>query len=393
MKNIVLYIGSVLLPDRSAGAQRALSLSKSFRELGYQVVIVGMDDVIDVDVSVLETRSKCDGFETFAVPQPKNLKQWVHHTISISEFKKVVNYYGKENIHSIIAMEYEAVALWRLGQYCQKNEIRLIADAEEWYERSRLPFPMNIAKNIDTNLRMYWVYPRKIKNMICISRFFDRHYTFKIPHRVYIPGTIDLAQEKWKSLPQYVPNKVFTIGYAGHPGLHFEKERLDWLIQAVLELNAEGMPCVLKIAGVDRTFIATRTALCKDDENAIKCLGRISHCECLNMMALCDFSAIIREDKRVTEAGFPTKLSESFGCGTPVITTASSNISEYIIEGKTGLLCENFNAKAVKLTIKKAMQLTPAQLVCIHSALRIELSLGYQQYTDSLKTFLQKTEI
>ena len=31
-------------PDKTAGAHRAFSLSKSFRDLGYRVVLIGLDD-------------------------------------------------------------------------------------------------------------------------------------------------------------------------------------------------------------------------------------------------------------------------------------------------------------------------------------------------------------
>lgn len=254
MRDIILYIGSIFLPDKSAGAQRALSLSKSFRDLGYKTVIVGMSSEQDKNMPVLKTKSYCKGFEIFSVSQPKSIPQWFHHTVSVKEFKEVVNYYGYERIYAIVAMEYEAIPLWKLSGFCKKRGIRLIADAEEWYEKSNLRFPMNIAKDFDTNLRMKYVYPKKIDSMICISRFFEEHYKNIVKHIVYVPGTIDKNEEKWQKVNKYKPNNVFTIGYAGHPGVKFEKERLDLLVGAVLELNSEGKKCRLKIAGLDRKF-------------------------------------------------------------------------------------------------------------------------------------------
>jgi len=389
VKNIVLYIGSIFLPDKSAGAQRSLSLSKSLRDIGMRVVIVGMDAELPAGTPILKTKGECEGFETYAVLQPKSKKQWAHHTVSIAEYIKIVDYYGLENVHSIVTMEYEAVALWKLSRYCRKTGIHLIADAEEWYEHSHLPFPMNAAKNLDTNLRMYIVYPKKIHNMICISRFFEQKYADRVENRVYIPGTIDIAQAKWKDLPAYRPNEVFTIGYAGHPGLQFEKERLDWLVQAVSELNREGHPCRLKIAGVDRTFMDSRMDVAENDANVIEYLGKIPHRQCLEMIASCDFSAIVREDKRVTKAGFPTKFSESFGCGTPVLTTASSNVREYITD-ETGVLCDGFSEPAVKAALLRAMQTAPDTLTEMHTSLRENPPLVYQRFTDSLKVFFNR---
>ena len=154
MRKVVLYIGSIFLPDKSAGAQRALSLSKSFRDLGYKVVLVGMSEKGKLKKDILKTKGICEGFDTYSVKKPTSMKDWVHHTVSISEFIAVINYYGVENIYSIVAMEYEAIALYRLVKYCKKHGIELMVDAEEWYGPSQLHFPMNIAKNFDTFLSL-----------------------------------------------------------------------------------------------------------------------------------------------------------------------------------------------------------------------------------------------
>jgi len=394
MRDIVVYVGSIMLPDKSAGAQRALSLSKSFRDLGYQVVIIGMEKGCHQERSILSTRNTCQGFDTYAVPQPASIRQWVHHTISIKEFTEVIEFYGVDRVKCVVAMEYEAIALYRLATYCKKNKIALIADAEEWYEHSTMGFPMNVAKDFDTWLRMYYVYPKCIKNMICISRFFYEHYEKEIQNRVYIPGTIDPAEEKWK-LPQYTPNEVFTIGYAGNPGTDFGKERLDLLIQAVRELNAEGNPCILEIAGVDEKFLSERMgsvihSMVANEE--MVCHGMMTHQECLQMIARCDYSAIVREDKRVTRAGFPTKLSESFGCGTPVISTKTSNIEEYIAKEHWGVIGDGYMVEMLKRMIKEAMVHSYSELQAMHAYVISNNPLQYACYNEPLELFLNNLQ-
>lgn len=390
MRNIVIYIGSIFLPDKSAGAHRSIALSKSFRDLGYRVVIVGMQEGLKSSSPVIESKSECAGFETYAVPKPVSIRDWIHHTVSIREFVKVVEFYGEENIHSIVAMEYESIALLRLSQYCNTKKINLIADAEEWYEKSRLKFPMNVAKDLDTFVRMHYVYPRKIDNMICISRFFEKYYHKKVRNLIYIPGTIDPSDEKWKTLPPYQPNKELTIGYAGHPGLKFEKERLDWLVHSVIELNNEGYPCILKIAGIDRGFIQQRLDISLASDNFLVIYGKMNHIDCLRMLAMCDFTAIIREDKRVTRAGFPTKLSESFGCGTPVITTQSSNITDYVEDGVNGIISLEYSPSALKETLKRAYGISREGLVQMNQNIKSNPKLIYKNYNQNLRNFLER---
>ena len=141
--------------------------------------------------------------------------------------------------------------------------------------------------------------------------------------------TIDKSELKWNLLPSYKANDVFTIGYAGFPGHKMEKERIDWLVRAVCDLNEDGKPCRLLIAGCDRKIVEDFDPTIVNYSSythSVQYLGYLGHQDCLRMLASCDFSAIVREDKRVTKAGFPTKLSESLGCGTPVISTPFSNI-------------------------------------------------------------------
>lgn len=385
MKDTIVYIGSFFLPDKSAGAQRALSLSKSFRDLGYNVILVGMEERKNYDIE--KSKILCEGFEAYSVPKPNSIRQWVHHTISISEYKLLIEKIGIYRIKAIVTMEYEAIALWKLERYCSKHGIALIADAEEWYEHSRLPFPMNIGKDVDTFLRMRYVYPFRINNMISISRFFEKHYQQKIANIVYVPGTIDPAQDKWNKLGEYRTNKIFTISYAGHPGLEFEKERLDLLIRAVNELNTEGKYCCLKIAGLNKTFIEERLSDVDLSEN-IHFLGMIPHVECLKMIHDSDFSAIVREKKRVTSAGFPTKFSESFGCGTPVIATDSSNLAEYIVDYKNGIMCKCCSTEAIKQSIIEAMSIETDVLIKMHQSVVNDNPLVFSKFNIALSAFL-----
>ena len=376
------------LPDQNADAQRALSICKSFRDLGYNVVMIGIDLQQKSGTPILETKRDIFGFTAFTVSKPKKIKELIHYSTSIREIKEVINFYQPENIFAVIALEHDAIALMRLISFCKKKEVLFIADAEEWYEKSNLRFPLNIAKDLDTWLRMRYIYPKKVKNMICISRFFERHYEKNIAHRVVVPGTIDKNDEKWLKLVQYKPNEIFTLGYAGTPGLKMEKERLDWLLIALKELNEEGYNCGLKIAGVDEVTVNN---ILQDDSTKynIEAMGRIPHNDCLNLIASSDFSVIVREDKRVTRAGFPTKLSESFGCGTPVITTRTSNIADFIIKGKTGFLCDNCSKESLKKTIIEAMKLSKESLVNIHSELKNSCLLQYQEYNQKIYEFLE----
>jgi glycosyltransferase involved in cell wall biosynthesis len=340
---------------------------------------------------ILKTLQVFNDIECYAVKYPTSTLQWLNRMWTIKPFIKIMNIYGINNINSIIAMDYEVIALYRLKKYCEKNGIHLIADSVEWYEKSRLRFPMNIAKNVDTKLRMEYLYP-KIKNMICISKFLFNTYKDKIVNIAEIPVTIDKNDEKWSKLQEYIPNKVLTIGYAGNPGNEMEKERIDWLIRAVCELNQQGKECIVIVAGFNKEIIenfAPDLMEYPSYKTNVLYEGVISHIECLDMIAACDFSAIVREDKRVTKAGFPTKLSESLGCGTPVIVTPSGNITDYIKDGINGFVTDSFGIEPLKAAIEKAMLLSHDKLSEMHYITKKNNPLAYDKFNEVLKSLMK----
>ena len=72
--------------------------------------------------------------------------------------------------------------------------------------------------------------------------------------------------------------------------------------------------------------------------------GKVSNLEARNKISKADFSILFRNVNKMTSAGFPTKVSESISCGTPVITNSTSDLEHYIINGKNGFLV-NLNSK------------------------------------------------
>lgn len=169
-KNIVIYIDAMIMPDKNAAAQRATAICKSLIDIGKKPVVVGLTTEIDKKTTILDSYKNYNGIDCYAVKYPKSVKEWINRMTTIKPFLEVIDKYGIGNIHSIIAMDYEVIALYRLKKYCQKNNIKLIADSVEWYGKSRLKFPMNIVKDLDTKIRMEYLY-LKLDYMICISRY------------------------------------------------------------------------------------------------------------------------------------------------------------------------------------------------------------------------------
>jgi glycosyltransferase involved in cell wall biosynthesis len=390
-RDIILYIGSFSVSEGNAGAQRALGLSRAFIRQGFKVVTVGSDEDVKLGTPILATCFRYRDIDCYSVRYSRTYTQWLHRILTIQPFIKVARRYGENRIFAIIAMDYETIPLLRLGHWCKKHGAVLICDNIEWYEKSTLPFPMRTVKDIDTCLRMRWYYPRA-QAMITISRFlYNKYKTFGFPI-VEVPSNIDLSDPKWACLPPLPPGAKRTIAYAGNPGRRCSKERVDCLIRAVCALYAEGLRCRLRLAGFEKqSFEAEFPSLTElpGYSEQIEYLGKLSHEQCMALLNAADFSAIIREDRQSTRAGFPTKLAESLGCGTPVIATPSGNVADYIENGKNGLITDGFSFEAVTDALRRALTMPRPEIRAMHESCRSNPVLDASRFESKITSFIE----
>lgn len=388
--NTILYFGGFELPDKNAAAQRAISISKSLRDIGFKVVLFGLSKVLSEQDGIAELSSTIHGIEMRERAYPRTVGLWINHLFSCEQEIEIIK--KTPSIKAVICYNYPAIVLWRINNFCVSKNITLIADVTEWYSPSAKGFPLNVIKNIDTYLRMQYVQP-KLKNIMCISKFLYDYYKHRVSNCVLLPGTIDQTDEKWQKSIAYMPNTPFTLGYAGDPGIKCEKERIDLLISAVCELNAEGYSCHLKVAGFEQASFEMEYSQLVNRAFYKECIhyfGRLSHKECLQLIRSVDYSVIVREDKRATSAGFPTKLSESFACGTPVISTPSSNVADFIIQGQNGIITKDFSYESLVEAIKSAVSSTQFGLIEQHRLVSKHNKLEYKQYTDIIEKFINR---
>ncbi|MEG1524101.1 MAG: glycosyltransferase family 4 protein [Clostridia bacterium] len=358
-KRYVILIGEMKMPDQNAAAQRTVALCHSLIDIGKTPVVIGLKDGDYCSDKIMENHETFSYADSYYVKNPVTIIERIKRTINVSKFIEIIDLYGTENISAVIAQEHESVSLLRLITYCKKKKIRLIVDTFEWYEKSKLKFPIGMFKDIDTCLRMRWLYPH-IRYMICISGYLYKHYVAGKACITRIPGTIVRNDTAYQSACRsYEKNAVATFVYAGYPGETCQKDKLDWVIRCICELNDEGKRCRLRLIG-DR-LKETMESYIPDlvdyryYKDAVQYLGELPHKVCLEVIGKADFSIIARENKRLTQAGFPTKLSESLGCGTPVIITPAGDMPDYITDGINGIVADFCDDSSLKTAIRRAI--------------------------------------
>lgn len=348
-KGTILYVGGFELPDRNAAAHRVLGNGKIFRELGYNVVFIGIDKSLNYDSDILSTNNNVQGFDCWSVPYPNTQIEWLKYLTSINFINMMNEKYS--DIKVVVAYNYPALALRNLKKYCVKNHIKIIADCTEWYSTKGSNIVFKVIKGLDSFFRMR-VIQKQLDGLIVISKYLETYYQ-KCKNVIRIPPLVDINEEKWdpnigKINKGNVADKRLRLVYSGSPGIN--KDKINYIIDALYILK-ESVDYQMDIVGVSRAQFIKDYPNYKEKINALEkrvnFVGRVSHEESLRKLKNADYSIFIREKSRLTMAGFPTKFVESITCSTPVITSNSSDINEYFLDNSYGFLINDGSAEKI----------------------------------------------
>ena len=377
----ILYVGGFELPDKNAAAHRVLNNGKIFRELGYRVVFLG----ISHDTNRL-LKQQVQGFEAWSMPYPASKKEWVDYLTSIKTLKQIAK--SLINLQAIIFYNYQSVCLQKALRYCKRNKIYSIVDITEWYLASKKNAVFFAIKQLDTAYRMCNLNKRA-DGIISISTYLTNYYRkCGYSSLIQIPPLIDTTEEKWKKSEEPQNKTKIQLVYAGSPG--DIKDNFGIVLKNVRKFSEK---IELHILGVDKSKLIETLGkeLSKKyfGENVI-IHGRVSHTECLEHIKKSDFQMFLRPENLVTRAGFPTKLGESFACGTPVITNLSSNIGDFLVDGKNGFVITELSDESVCETLKKTSELSREEIIGMKQYCSNIKCFDYRNYVNDVKVFFEK---
>lgn len=321
MKGRILYIGGFHLPDKNAAAQRVVANAKLFREIGYETVFLSYSQNVEKP-----NFTKYFGFDCFECPA----NEWNAARIDIDRVIEVAGYIS--GLVGIIAYNYPAFGLSKIQKFCNSKKIKCIGDITEWYSAADVSALKKLPKAFDTFWRMHRLNKR-CDALIVISDYLEQYYIgMKL---LKLPPLVDPLDKKWpKSCNK---TKQLSIVYAGKPSR--TKERLDLICEAVLKLPDE-IPITLNVIGITAPQYEEIYRSQILPEQRINFLGQLSHENAIKQVSNSTYAVIVRDDNRVTRAGFPTKFAESITSGTPVIANDNSDIRKYIEDFECGWLVD-----------------------------------------------------
>ncbi|UYG93833.1 glycosyltransferase [Cytobacillus firmus] len=375
----IIYIGGFELPDKDAAAHRVLNNAKVLRELGYDVVFIDVNRGTKAK-KILDYKN-IQGFNVWTRKFPDSIAGWLEYLISISAVKKVINKYN--NVKAVICYNYQSVSLYNLIKYCKKKNIKIIADCTEWYEDNRL------IKKLDTEFRMQFLHKR-VDGIICISKYLESYYS-KYVNTVVIPPLVDSEETKWKFKVQKVNDGKIHFVYSGSPGKH--KDKLNYIIKAFNNIIKELTNFKFTIIGLTKEqylrLYPEHINIINNMDECINFKGRISHEQSLKHVKAADFQIFIRENKRVNNAGFPTKFVESMACGTPVITTKTSDLDNYLLIGENGYFIDSEDNREFENTLQTIIKMKPNQISEMKKYCGNYTVFSYKNFVRPLESFLE----
>jgi glycosyltransferase involved in cell wall biosynthesis len=389
-KETIAYIGPMSFPDGGAGPRRILGNALSLIEAGYNV-IVGSGQMPEGDPD--KVTDFC-GVGVYSVGErtAEDKPVLIKHLIYSRMGRKTVAWLKTLNPKPVAVILFggDIPYLSNLMPWCRREGIPVIFEACEWYDPTNMPggrfSPYRI--NFEITMRMY--VPR-LRNVLAISSYLENHYKNLGCETVCIPPTVDPSHFNFSErLPQ---DNIISLSYSGSPG---NKDLFDNYLEALLQLDPSGRRFRFNVAGLtDKQILdypAMKSRKIKSLPEMIKAAGRVSHSDSVKLTGDSDFSLLLRYDRRYSKAGFPTKVVESMIIGTPVICNLTSDLSRYITDGESGIVCKDHQVSGLVEALTRASAMKPEDLLKMRRNVRriAESSFNYRAFVPVLKDFIER---
>lgn len=326
-----VYFGLGYLPDGNAVAVREQSIAAMMKLCNYTPCLIGIDNSVQ---ACKYKRIDTDDYTMFLIHYASGIKDKTKELFTLHEVLiKICNEIGIDNIYAFIMQDHQFVPMYLMSRFCNKNGIVFIADIMDWIVPTKdESMYRNVFKTIDTFIRMKIFY-KTLHRRILISHAFKDYFSNSKGINVVIPPVFCEKGEVIDS-----NNSSIKIVFAGNPGKHFEKEKLDWVLKSLYEIQGN---IRLTIIGINRDeTINNNPDLKKYITSKITFRGRLERKTCIEELKKSDFAIIIRKKTKLSEYGFSSKISEALFYGTPVIASNVGDNRLYIKNGENGFICE-----------------------------------------------------
>lgn len=375
----IVFIVVCEFPYGSASSMRARSLYKLIELAGHNVhVIADYESVSDAD--------DCKDFSYESIFD-KNISFKKRQTVPKKSITALKQYCKTHNVDCVLMnARYERVA--KIAAFCKKQKIKLIVENCEWYDSSSFRLG-KIDPRFYQNEIMMRYYLKRADGFISISRFLDKHNKEFGKKSVRIPTVLDVENTEYAVCTN---NEKITIIYTG--SVEKSKELLKPVIAVLAHLPDLRKKIEFHIYGPSRENVLNNIdgdeVLLEKAGQSVVIHGRIPQDKVQPVLKNADYLIFIRPVRRSSDAGFPTKLGESFAVGTPVIANDTGDLSLYIKNAENGFLLDSYSKEKLTDLFEKLINLSKEQYCNLRKGARktAEESFDYRKYVETIENLL-----
>ncbi|MHB8828649.1 MAG: glycosyltransferase [Syntrophales bacterium] len=400
MKNKVLYIGNFSFPTGNAAGARVLGNGYLLRELGYNVFYVGLNNSLSSDSLLESTKQFYNHFRYYNLPYPVGIKGWLSYK---ARFKDVMSLIKDEELYAVIIYGSPTISLFDnlIRRWCRKNKIKFLTDCVDWLPSGAGGFFFRLAKFFDTTYQKKYLNS-KADGVIAISSYLSNYYNNRGCKTVVIPPIVNIDNFK-KLYNNNNHNDIIKLIYVGQPfpvdGRIVKessyKDRLDKVIDILYCLR--DLQFVFNIYGLTKdqylSVIPGQKDLLDVLGNKIMFCGYIENHEAIKKIAESDFTVLFRDVNRMTTAGFPTKFVETISCGTPIITNRTSDLKQYLQDGKNGYFVEIEDKARLLAKIKEILMLNRDSISLMKKYCQESELFSYHKFKNKMCQFLNSINV
>ena len=381
MKEIAL-ITTGWFPDGDAGAVRLRMMSRCLTDAGYHVTVLCRGKLND--------KGTVDGTDYISLRK---------HS---SRLGKALDYYGfssnvkkylkkhRNNLHGIYIYNARISLFEFCKVFCKKNGIKLFHDCVEWYSPEEFKTGASDVR-YRNKLKINTEVIDKTFSVIAISRYLEDHFKSKGIKTLRVPILCD-SESRTEHKSQN--GEKLTLFYAGLPG---KKDLVKNLLEASLLLTKEEQEKLRIIfVGVKREGLIGDSEISPEVldkcSSYLELCGRVSREEVLERMEEADFSVLIRNNSHLfARAGFPSKVTEALANATPMLANFSSDLEEYLEDGKNAIVIDGHTPEAVAEALRRAISLTPEEKNAMsRNALETaRVKFDYRLYINKMSEFFE----
>lgn len=399
----ILYLGNFSFPLGNAAGKRVYGNGKLLQLIGYDVIYLGVSKNVKYGEDLLKSEETFDGFKYYNMPYAQKQVDWLkifELYKKTKEFIKSIN--NKNELNCVIMYGSPSLSLYNLMiyRYLKSKGITVISDCVDWLTVKTNNPIFNIVKKLDSEFQKR-IINNKMDGLIVISKYLQDFYKNKnIPILVLPPLTSN--NELQVSIEREQENEfIRKIVYAGQPfrkgivikDLNNLKDRVDKTMILLNDAKKSGCKFEFDIFGFDKedylNAIPSHASIVHELGNSVKFNGVLSNQEVSTKIQESDFTLLYRDYNRDSNAGFPTKISESISLGIPVITTATSDIFEILEEEKHGIEI-SLNLFEAKGQLQKALKLPSSEIKRMKEFCKKENPFYFKNYHDVTVKFLKE---